>query len=279
MQEKVIIFGAAGTGQKIYKQIKDQCEVLCFAENNSKLWGSNIDGITIMSPDDILKKEFDFIHIGSMCGLEEISNQLVELGIPRYKLKNDLALVQTRSRVLFLEDFARLVYKRGMKGAVAEAGVYRGDYSKEINRCFPDRKLFLFDTFEGFVESDISEEKKDSHVEADYLKETSEELVLEKMPIKENCIIRKGFFPETTKNIDETFVYVSLDMDLYKPTLEGLRYFYPRMERGGIIAIHDFFSDAYPNIEAAVYEYEEEIGQKLSLSPVGDDISIAIIKS
>lgn len=278
MSEKVIIFGAAGTGQKIYKQIKAQCEVLFFADNNSKLWGSNIDGITIIPPEDILKKDYDFIYIGSMCGLDAISDQLAELGIPRYKLKNDLALVQTRSRVLFLEDFAKLVYKRGMKGAVAEAGVYRGDYSREINRCFPDRKLFLFDTFEGFVESDIFEERKNSHVVADYLKETSEELVLRKMPIKENCVIKKGFFPETAKNINEIFVYVSLDMDLYKPTLEGLRFFYPRMLKGGIIAIHDFFSDAYPNIENAVYEYEKEIGQRLSLSPIGDDISIAIIK-
>lgn len=278
MREKVIIFGAAGTGQKIYKQIKDQCEVLCFAENNSKLWGCNIDGIVVVSPEDILKKEFDFIHIGSMCGLEEISNQLVEMGIPRYKLKNELALVQTRSRILFLENFAKLVYKRRLKGAVAEAGVYKGDYSKEINRCFPDRKLFLFDTFEGFVESDISEEKKNSHTTADYLKETSVELVLGKMPIKENCIVKKGVFPETAKKIDETFIYVSLDMDLYKPTLEGLRFFYPKMERGGIIAIHDFFSDAYPNIEDAVYKYEEEIGHQLSLSPIGDDISIAILK-
>jgi predicted O-methyltransferase YrrM len=79
-------------------------------------------------------------------------------------------------------------------------------------------------------------------------------------------------------DVDEKFAFVSLDMDLYKPTLEGLRYFYPRMSRGGIIAIHDFFSDAYPNIKQSVYEYEEEISSRLCLVPVGDDISIAIVK-
>jgi hypothetical protein len=46
-----------------------------------------------------------------------------------------------------------------------------------------------------------------------------------------------------------------------------------------VIAIHDYFSTAYPNIEQAVYEYEKEIDMGLCLTPIGDDISIAIIKS
>ena len=125
MKDRVVIFGAAGTGQKIYKQIKDTEDVLFFAENNKKLWGNYVDGVEIISPEKLLT--FDFIHIGSMVGLKAIKEQLMAMGIPRYKMKNDLALVQTRSRVLFLENFSRLVYKKGMPGAVAEAGVYKGD--------------------------------------------------------------------------------------------------------------------------------------------------------
>lgn len=238
MKDKVVIFGAAGTGQKIYKQIKDKENVLYFAENNCKLWGTNIEGVEIIAPQKLLEIDFDFIHIGSMVGLKAITDQLVEMGIPRYKMKNELAIVQTRSRVLFLENFAKLVYKRSMPGAVAEAGVYKGDYAKEINRCFPDRQLYLFDTFEGFPKSDVSVEKKASHTNAiaDYLKDTSAEFVMSRMPIKENCIIKQGFFPDSARDVQDRFVYVSLDMDLYKPTLEGLRFFYPRMF-GGVLSL------------------------------------------
>lgn len=274
----VIIFGIAGTGQKIYNQIKKEENVIYFTDNNEKMWGNEYDGIKIISPQELPKIDFDYIHIGSMCGLKAISEQLKDMGIPKYKLKNDLALVQTRSRILFLENVAYLAYKRGLKGAVAEAGVYKGEYAKEINRCFPDKTLYLFDTFEGFVETDIKEEKIQSHVDAEYLKDTSLDNVMNIMPHKEMCIVKKGFFPDTAKNVNENFIYVSLDMDLYKPTLEGIRYFYPRLVTGGIIAIHDFFSEAYPNIEQAVFEYEKEIGRPLTLAPVGDDISIAIIK-
>lgn len=274
----VIIFGTAGTGQKIYNKVKNEENVIYFTDNNEKLWGSEYDGIKIINPQELMRVDFDYIHIGSMCGMKAISKQLEAMGIPKYKLRNDLALVQTRSRILFLENVANLAYKRGLHGSVAEAGVYKGEYAKEINRCFPDRKLYLFDTFEGFVAADIKEEKRQSHIEADYLKDTSLNIVMNCMPNKEMCIVKKGFFPDTTKDVEDSFVYVSLDMDLYKPTLEGIRYFYPRLVTGGIIAIHDFFSDAYPNIEQAVFEYEKEIGANLNLVPVGDDISIAIIK-
>lgn len=274
----VIIFGTAGTGQKIYNKVKNEENVIYFTDNNEKLWGSEYDGIKIINPQELMRVDFDYIHIGSMCGMKAISKQLEAMGIPKYKLRNDMALVQTRSRILFLENVAKLAYKRGLHGSVAEAGVYKGEYAKEINRCFPDRKLYLFDTFEGFVAADIKEEKRQSHIEADYLKNTSLNIVMNCMPYKEMCIVKKGFFPDTTKDVEDSFVYVSLDMDLYKPTLEGIRYFYPRLVTGGIIAIHDFFSDAYPNIEQAVFEYEKEIGANLNLVPVGDDISIAIIK-
>lgn len=113
---------------------------------------------------------------------------------------------------------------------------------------------------------------------ADYLKDTSAELVLGKMPYRERCIVRKGFFPDTAAEIEDTFVFVSLDMDLYMPTLEGLRFFYPRMVRGGIIVLHDYFSDAYPNVRLAVEDFQKETRSELRLCPVGDDISMAVIK-
>ena len=48
---------------------------------------------------------------------------------------------------------------QGDKGECAEAGVFEGDFAKWINQYFPDRKLYLFDTFEGFDMRDIEKEK------------------------------------------------------------------------------------------------------------------------
>lgn len=277
MKKNVIIFGAAGTGQKIFNRIKDIHNVICFSENNKEMWGGVIQGVPIIPPDEILNVDFDYIYIGSMCGLDQITRQLLDMGIPEYRLVKGDAEIQIKARRLFLDRFAELCPK-DKDGAVAEAGVFQGDFAKEINRNFPDRKLYLFDTFEGFPDRDVKMEKTESMTEADYLKKTSVELVLGKMPAREMCIVCQGFFPDTVDGINEKFVFVSLDMDLYKPTLEGLRFFYPRMVEGGIIALHDYFSNAYPNVRQAVSDYQEEVKEQMRLCPIGDDISIAIIK-
>ena len=44
-----------------------------------------------------------------------------------------------------------------------------------FNKYLPEKKLYLFDTFEGFVETDIKEEKIQSHVDAEYLQEPTTE--------------------------------------------------------------------------------------------------------
>ena len=41
---------------------------------------------------------------------------------------------------------------------------------------------------------------------------------------------------------DEKFCFVLIDLDLYKPTLEGLNFFYPKILRGGYLFVHDYNS-------------------------------------
>jgi O-methyltransferase len=141
-----------------------------------------------------------------------------------------------------LELAAHEIYDRQIKGNVAELGVYRGDFAKNINRAFPDRKLYLFDTFEGFNEKDVMTEKNSDYStgKEGYFSSTSVKLVISKMKHGENCIIKKGYFPETALDVDDRFAFVSVDCDLYDPILSGLEYFYPRLEKGGYIFVHEY---------------------------------------
>ena len=81
-----------------------------------------------------------------------------------------------------LELVAHEINTQGVKGSVAELGVYRGDFAKIINEAFPDRKLFLFDTFEGFSGEDISVDKDKSYSSGSQdFSRTSVEMILKKM--------------------------------------------------------------------------------------------------
>lgn len=169
-----------------------------------------------------------------------------------------------------------------IRGNVAEVGVFQGTFSALINRKLPDRKLYLFDTFEGFDEEESEKEINMGRCDSDFIKahkDTSVEIVLSKMKTQENIRICKGFFPETiTEEIrKEEFAFVSLDVDFEKSTLEGLRFFYPRLVDGGYIFIHDYNTYFLDGIKKAVEEYENELSVKLKIVPIADRAGTLII--
>jgi hypothetical protein len=165
--------------------------------------------------------------------------------------------------------------------------VFEGRFSKVISQYFPDRKLYLFDTFEGFdsrdVECDIKNNYTSNIREGLYAVSKTVDEIIDSLPNPQNAIVRKGYFPETAFGIDDKFVFVNLDFDLYQPTIEGLRYFYPRLVKGGVILVHDYFNapgiieeDRYLGIRSAALEFSKEIG--VSYMPIGDEMSVAFIK-
>ena len=163
---------------------------------------------------------------------------------------------------------------------VAEGGVFQGEFAKKINAYFPMHMLYLFDTFEGFDARDVRVEKERdfSASEEAQLNMTNQEMVLNKMLYQEKVVIRKGYFPGTAVGLEsKKFGFVNLDFDLYNPTLEGLRFFYPRLVKGGCILIHDYYNAWYKGVDAAVEKFEEEYGKVIKF-PIGDDCSLGIIK-
>lgn len=281
--KKCIIFGAGATGQKIIDTIEN-CKIIEVIDNDKDKWGNKFyDDIIIKNPNYLKKINFDKVIVASLIGYKDIVKQLKDMGISNEKI--DISFIDRDifidARHVFLNQFASIC--EDIKGAVAEAGVFQGDFAKEINKAFSDRTFYLFDTFEGFDKRDIiiefNQKNKDiKPIVEGHFSSTSEELVLSKLPFVDKCIIKKGVFPDTTLGLEnEKFCFVNLDMDLYKPTLDGLRFFYPRMSEGGCILIHDYFSDIYPNVKKAVKDFEVEKNIKLKKLPIGDKLSIAVI--
>lgn len=171
--------------------------------------------------------------------------------------------VKDFNRMASLQLAAEDIKRRSIPGQVAEVGVYQGSFAAHINAMFPDRKLYLFDTFEGFDSRDIADEEKRNLSDGGQdFSQTSVELVLSNMPHRELCVPCKGYFPETAAHLDERFAFVSLDTDLFAPIYAGLQYFYPRLNHGGVIFVHDFNNSLYPGAKEAVIAFcdENQIG-------------------
>lgn len=251
-------------------------------------------GIPVINPMRINDWIYDeiFIIVENITFAEEIKNELQDFGIPKEKIINlpfskEYMDVYMNQRSLWIQDYAKWVYENGISGNVAECGVYRGDSAKFINKFFFDRKLYLFDTFEGFPEQDIAYEfsldnegfNNGRFARQITLRDTDIKYILEKMPYLELVEIKKGYFPESAKEIKDTFCFVNLDMDLYLPMLNGLRFFWGCLEKGGCILLHDYFNYELPGVRQAVVEFERERNISIPKTPIGDECSIALIKN
>jgi len=295
-RNKVIIWGCGELGKKCFCPLYDNhnMEVIAYTQSDTKnVCGGGLYGTPIIKKTEILKKEFDYVLIAvySFDSIKEIMNELMRLGVPEEKIKpivlgTDFVDILVDQRMRWIKDFSTWCYEREIQGNVAECGVFRGDSARFINKYFCDKKLYLFDTFEGFEKTDIEYELSLGNLSYNNgrfvgkitFMDTDIKYLLAKMEYPENIQVCKGYFPETAEGIDDMFCFVNLDMDLYLPMLSALKFFWNKMTKGGCILLHDYYHPELPGVKRAVNDFENEEGLIINKITIGDGCSIALIK-
>lgn len=263
----------------LYDEVSKKNSVIAFADNDPNKWGKIICGVPVYEPRKcLLSMEYDTVIIGAFCGLNDIQKQCLELGVPEGKIVSSIFEAQRESRKVFLKNMSAILNTYESDADVAEAGVYQGEFAQWINYYFPQRTLHLFDTFSGFDARDLEVEMKNHYSEEfeGHFRETSEELVMARMPHPERCIVHKGYFPDTAAGIDCKFCFVNLDLDLYLPVYCGLHFFKTHMTSQGVILVHDYFASGYKGSRAAVEQFVSECKGLIRKLPIGDDASILL---
>ncbi len=163
-----------------------------------------------------------------------------------------------------------------IEGDMAELGVYRGNSAAILAHYARryGRRLFLFDTFEGFDQRDLVGRDKSKKVE---FADTSLGYVREVIG-DEDVRFMEGRFPESIPSDLSTsrFCLVHIDCDLYEPAKAGLEFFYPRLSPGGLLIVHDYANPYWKGIKRAVDEFCVGISER----PVvfGDKSGTAMIR-
>lgn len=191
---------------------------------------------------------------------------------------------QDYTRFRQAELIAEEIKYNKLSGAIAELGVYQGDFAQLINRLYPQKTFYLFDTFEGFNKHQIDDEIQNNLVKDSFIERiemyvnTTTDKVMKRMQYPQNCRIYKGNFPDTASDIEEQFCFVSIDADFYQVTLDGLRFFYPKMVNGGYIMIHDYNDDELFGVKKALRDFKQ-LEPALKYIPITDSFgSVIIIK-
>ena len=151
-----------------------------------------------------------------------------------------------------------------ISGDIVEFGCYRGDTSllmqKKLQREFPNTtsRLWIYDSFEGLP----SRTAEDASVAGDGFKKG--ELLVTKREVVERFKkaglfvprVRKGFFENlSADDLPSEIAFAFLDGDLYQSIKTSLELVAPRINKQGVIIVHDYNNPQLPGVSKAVDEW------------------------
>jgi len=173
------------------------------------------------------------------------------------------------------------IIEEGIEGDFAELGVYQGTTASILAHFAnkSNRKLYLYDTFDGFDRRDlIGVDASKSLGFSKEFSDTSYKKVSHFVGYENICEYLVGYFPDTVTDDAKkrNYAFVHLDCDLYKPIVDGLEFFWPRLTSGGMIFIHDYSSGYWPGVKQAVDEFCGVTGCFVILLP--DKSGTAVIR-
>ena len=83
--EKVILFGCGRYGEVAYKYYGKE-RILCYIDNNPKIIGTKVNGITVRKVEDVIMENIDYKVILCSAYYEEMAKQLQRLGCTNYEI-------------------------------------------------------------------------------------------------------------------------------------------------------------------------------------------------
>lgn len=168
-----------------------------------------------------------------------------------------------QERRFTLYSFAKSV--ANIKGDTVECGVFRGG-SSHIIMSASQSFHHIFDSFEGLSAPTNIDKPLLKHgyewQESDL--SVAEEIVSNNLHgFKDQFKMYKGWIPDRFEDVSEnTFKLVHIDVDLYDPTKDALKFFSQRMVPGGMIVCDDYGSTICPGAKIAFDEIAQELNKR-----------------
>ncbi|MEQ8390606.1 MAG: TylF/MycF/NovP-related O-methyltransferase [Thalassospira sp.] len=186
-----------------------------------------------------------------------------------------------RGRHFMLFDLLNLSFDNlGDQGALAECGCWKGQSTYMLANVVKERGVspfHVFDSFEGLSSYEDEDIDQRNSVDREYLNNRRRHFASEEEIVKINLSkfdfisFYKGWIPGRFGEVAEfEYKFVHIDVDMYQPYVDSIRFFYPRMLKGGVIVFDDYGSSGFPGARRAVDELAEEFQPSIFLRfPLG----------
>lgn len=192
--------------------------------------------------------------------LHDVKND-VKFG-PLFKKYKEFTMVQRKD---YIDCLALTTAFKNIKGCVIECGVWRGGMIAGMSEVMgKERNYFLFDSFEGLPQakeidgpSAIQWQKNSNS--PNYHDNCKAEMEWAKKAMgkskTENVNFVKGWFADTipTYDLKESIAVLRLDGDWYDSTMTCLENLFPKVAKGGLIVLDDYYT--WDGCSKALHDY------------------------
>lgn len=141
-------------------------------------------------------------------------------------------------------ELAKLANKKKIQGSFVECGVWKGGSAAVLSSVLGNRKLWLFDSFEGMPKTKLKHDQKILRKGDNLASEEEVKFLLTRLNLDKNIIIKKGWFnqilPRNKKNIGK-IALLRIDADFYESTKSCLDNLYDQVVPNGYIILDDYF--------------------------------------
>jgi O-methyltransferase len=166
-------------------------------------------------------------------------------------------------------------------GDLVECGVNTGILSLVIcnylNFNSTEKSFYLFDTFTGIPEDQMSEAERPvalAENELFYREDSYATAQANFAPFKNVHLVR-GKVPDSLSTVEIPKVcYLSLDMNLAAPEVAAIEYFWPRLSPGAVVLLDDYGWAAYPEQKTAHGAFAQRQGVPIATLPTGQGLLI-----
>lgn len=169
---------------------------------------------------------------------------------------------------------------RSIPGELVEFGTYRGATaycmlaaSESPRRDHQGKSIHLFDTFSGIPERGMTEHERQVGLLGAHA-DTSVASVKRLMDgFADRVVLHPGWIPETlTTDRPDRIAMMHVDLNLAEPTLQALRWAYPRWSPGGICLLDDYLWAGFEDQRGVVESFFRSKGLPIVGLPTGQGI-------
>lgn len=138
------------------------------------------------------------------------------------------------------------------------------------------RGFFLFDTYEGIPEAQMSAGEREHRVaENEVMYSDCWELARRNFAPYPRARLVRGLVPDTLTRVEiERVAYLSIDMNIAYPERKAIEFFWPKLSPGGLVVLDDYAFARYEEQHATMDEFAASVGVSVLTLPTGQGLLV-----